>query len=174
MEKYEYLTGEDLGYKPDIIQKAKFEYSPLGKVFNKGLNESDKKEGLLERLKSIEDKDEEQFKAIKEEGEKQLLILAKKTGQIDDFKNIFFKNKLNPVIKKIYAEIKEQGKKIDYTKLVCIGSHKHQYNFTIFLDLKTFAESLYNSSLPLKDRITRLEYYNPQKEKFRTQKEKTS
>ena len=43
LEKYEYLTGEDLGYKPDVIQKAKFEYSPLGKVFNKGLDESDKK-----------------------------------------------------------------------------------------------------------------------------------
>ena len=28
LEKYEYLTGEDLGYKPDVIQKANFEYSP--------------------------------------------------------------------------------------------------------------------------------------------------
>ena len=37
LEKYEYLTGEDLGYKSDVIQKAKLEYSPLGKVFNKGL-----------------------------------------------------------------------------------------------------------------------------------------
>ena len=46
LDKYEYLTGEDLGYKPDVIQKAKFEYCPLGKVFNKGLDESDKKEGL--------------------------------------------------------------------------------------------------------------------------------
>ena len=46
LEKYEYSTGEDLGYKPYIIQKAKFEYSPLGKVFNKGLDESDKKEGV--------------------------------------------------------------------------------------------------------------------------------
>ena len=43
LEKYEYLTGEDLGYKPDIIQKVKLEYSPLGKVYNKGLDESDKK-----------------------------------------------------------------------------------------------------------------------------------
>ena len=43
LEKHEYLTGEDLGYKPDVIQKAKFEYSPLGKVFNKELDESDKK-----------------------------------------------------------------------------------------------------------------------------------
>ena len=25
-----YLTGKDLGYKPDVIHKVKFEYSPLG------------------------------------------------------------------------------------------------------------------------------------------------
>ena len=43
LQKYKYLTGEDLGYKPDVIQKAKFEYSPLGKVFNKGLDKNDKK-----------------------------------------------------------------------------------------------------------------------------------
>ena len=49
IEKYEYLTGEDLGYKADVIQKAKFEYFPLGKVFNKGLDESDKKERLLKK-----------------------------------------------------------------------------------------------------------------------------
>ena len=43
LEKYEYLTGEDLDYKPDVIQIAKFEYFPLGKLFNKGLDKSDKK-----------------------------------------------------------------------------------------------------------------------------------
>ena len=42
LDKYEYLTGEDLGYKPDVVQKAKFEYSPLGQVFNKGLDATDK------------------------------------------------------------------------------------------------------------------------------------
>ena len=35
LDKYEYLTGEDLRYKPDVVPKAKFEYSPLGQVFNK-------------------------------------------------------------------------------------------------------------------------------------------
>ena len=50
LEKYEHLAGEDLGYKPDVIQKAKFEFSPLGKFFNKGLDESDKKEGLLKKI----------------------------------------------------------------------------------------------------------------------------
>ena len=32
LDKYEYLTGEDLGYKPNVFEKAKFEYSPLGMV----------------------------------------------------------------------------------------------------------------------------------------------
>ena len=32
LDKYEYLTGEDLGYKQNVFEKVKFEYSPLGKV----------------------------------------------------------------------------------------------------------------------------------------------
>ena len=43
LEKYEYLTDENLGYKPDLVQKAKYEYSPPGQVFNKGLDTSEKK-----------------------------------------------------------------------------------------------------------------------------------
>ena len=39
LDKCEYLTGEDLGYKPDVIQRAKFEYSPLGEAFNKVFKE---------------------------------------------------------------------------------------------------------------------------------------
>ena len=63
LDKYEYLTGEDLGLKPSTVEQAKFEYSPLGKVFTKRLEtEEDKKEGLLKRLKNIEDKNEELLK----------------------------------------------------------------------------------------------------------------
>ena len=51
LKKYEYLTGENLGYKRSALKKTKFEYSPLGKVFNKGLNEEDKNEGILKRQK---------------------------------------------------------------------------------------------------------------------------
>ena len=46
LRKYEYLTGEDLGYKPSVLEQAKFDYSPLGKIFTKGLDKDDKKEGL--------------------------------------------------------------------------------------------------------------------------------
>ena len=54
LDKYEYLTGKDLGLKPNTIEQARFEYSPLGKSFNKGLNKDDQKEGLFKRLKNIE------------------------------------------------------------------------------------------------------------------------
>ena len=65
LPKYEYLTKKDLGYKPDAFEQAKFEYSPLGKLFTDGLDKSNKKEGLLKRLKNIEDKSNNQLLAIK-------------------------------------------------------------------------------------------------------------
>ena len=57
MPKYEYLTKKDLGYKPDAVEKVKFEYSPIGKVFTDGLAKEDKskKVGLFKRLRNIED-----------------------------------------------------------------------------------------------------------------------
>ena len=63
LDKYEYLTGEYLGYKPNVVEQANFDYSPLVKFFNRRLKKEDKKEGLLKRLKNIEDKSEEQLKA---------------------------------------------------------------------------------------------------------------
>ena len=63
--KYEYLTNKDLSYKPDEFEKAKFQNSSLGKVFTDGLNKSDRKEGLLKRLKNIESKSNNQSLALK-------------------------------------------------------------------------------------------------------------
>ena len=55
LPKYEYLTKKDLGHKPEALEKIKFEYSPLGKVFTDGLDKSDKKVGIFQRLKNTED-----------------------------------------------------------------------------------------------------------------------
>ena len=59
LRKYEYLTGEDLGYKLSVLEKEKLDYSPLGNIFSKGLTEEGKKEGLFTRLENIKDKNEE-------------------------------------------------------------------------------------------------------------------
>ena len=62
LDMYEYLTGKDLGLKPSTVDQAKFEYSPLGKIFNKGLSEDDKKEGFFQRLKNIENAQKNSFR----------------------------------------------------------------------------------------------------------------
>ena len=62
LDRYEYLAGEDLGLKPNTIEQARFAYSPLGKIFNKGLSEDDKEKELFKRLKNIEDKNKDQSK----------------------------------------------------------------------------------------------------------------
>ena len=43
LDKYEYLTGEDLGYKPSALEKAKFEYSPLGMTLHKAFKTDEAK-----------------------------------------------------------------------------------------------------------------------------------
>ena len=69
LEKYECLTGEDLGYKSGVAERKLWIFS-IGKVFNNGLDEKDKKEGFLERLKNIEGKNEKPLKAIKDQEKK--------------------------------------------------------------------------------------------------------
>ena len=58
------MTGEELEYKQSVVEQARFDYSSLGKIFNKGLTEEDKKEGLLQSVKNIGDKNEELLKAL--------------------------------------------------------------------------------------------------------------
>ena len=53
------MTGEDLGLKPSTVEKSKSEYFPLGKTFSKGLSKEDKEEGLLKKLRNIEEKIEQ-------------------------------------------------------------------------------------------------------------------
>ena len=46
LNKYDYSTGEDLGYKPGVVEKVKFQYSPLGEALRKEL----KKDGKVNRV----------------------------------------------------------------------------------------------------------------------------
>ena len=87
LPKYEYLTKKDSGYKPDAFEQAKFEYSPLGIVFTDGLNKSDKNEGLLKRLKNMEDKSNNQLLTIKNISRP--AIQGKNNGNVsDEYKTI--------------------------------------------------------------------------------------
>ena len=43
LEKYKYLTGEDLGHSPGVLEKTKFEYSPLGMSLSKSFKKDNVK-----------------------------------------------------------------------------------------------------------------------------------
>ena len=77
----------------------------MAKVFNKRLEESDKKQGSLKRLK--------------EKSEKQLKEIKNKSDNTTALKSISFIHKLDPEVKNVFNEIEEEEINIDYRKLVC-------------------------------------------------------
>ena len=119
LDKYELLTGEDLGLKPSTIEQAKFEYSPLGKIFNKGLSQDDKKEGILKWLKNIKNKNEElinRFSTTNKASKNKTNIQSKKL--IYDVNHSFAKLKNIDDIKKLsldsmFSIMKEHHKKFN-------------------------------------------------------------
>ena len=100
------MTDEDLGLKPSTVEQAKFEYAPLGKVFNRILSEDHKKEGLLKRLENIKDKNEE------------LINTFSTTNKAP-------KNKINSQSKKLIYDVNHSFAKlrnIDYIKKLSLNS----------------------------------------------------
>ena len=58
LNKYELLKRIDLNHKPNALDKARFEFSPLGKTFNTGLDKTAQgyqEEGITKLLKDIRD-----------------------------------------------------------------------------------------------------------------------
>ena len=104
LDKYKYLAGEDLDLKRSTFEPARFKYSPLGKICNKGLKEEDKKEWLLKRLKNIE----ENIKEVTDFVEEPVILDAK--GLIE--------------------EMKTMQKDVDYRKLKVTGGNKITYHFS--------------------------------------------
>ena len=105
LDKYEYLTGEDLGLKPSIVEQAKFEYSVLGKIFNKGLSKENKTEGLFKRIKNIKGKNEEQLKAIEYQGKKQLEEIKNINVSSKPLKTISFFSTISKEVKELMSKI---------------------------------------------------------------------
>ena len=99
--KYKYFTGEEIlpSNQRQIIEQAKFAYSPLGKAFEK-------------QTKTIKDQGEKQIKALedkkqldnKQQGNNELLLSKER----EIFKNIYNKR---------LDKIDELSRKIDYGNL---------------------------------------------------------
>ena len=106
IDKYEYLTGEEIlpSNQQQIIQQAKFTYSPLGKAFEK-------------QIKTIEDQGNKQVKTIQDNK----IVNINKDDYKDDYKDKLLLLKEREIFKGIYNKrldrIEELNNKIDYNNL---------------------------------------------------------
>ena len=124
IHKYEYLTGEDIlpVNQQQIIQQARFTYSPLGKAFEKQINIKDQAERQTETLKSI-----------------------RKLSVEDVIPNsTFATDEANEELNKI----KEIEKNVNREKLF-YKSNKNTYNFKEFQTIRTFGEDFDNGEISL-------------------------
>ena len=115
IDKYVYLTGEEIlpSNQQQIMEQAKFTYSPLGKAFEK-------------QTKAIEDKGEKQIEAI-QDNRKQLV-------SDDDCKNKQLISREREIFKDIYKKrldkLEELNNKIDYDNIkYVVGRSGDEYSF---------------------------------------------
>ena len=123
-----------MGYKPDVVQKAKFEYSPLGHMFNKGLEKDEKQVGLLKRLKNIEDKTDNQLAVQK--GPPNMKSIS---YSIRERMPLKARNMLDKLV------IAENS--IDYRSLHFIGGNNVDYDFRSFKSVSELFKSVYNGHI---------------------------
>ena len=106
IHKYEYLTGEEIlpSNQQQIIEQAKFTYSPLGKAFEK-------------QIKTIEDQGEKQIKAIQNQG---IVKTIKKYTYDDEDTPLISKQKeiFNEPADERLKKITELDKKVNYDDLI--------------------------------------------------------
>ena len=150
LRKYEYQTDEDLGYQPSVLEQKKIDYSPLGIIFTKELDKEDKEEGLLKRLKNIENarkkldnseyvKDEDEDKDENKKNECDLypgsiegmegLKLPAEIESKDEKSQMYLKNNLNK-IKNNFLDIYDKYQRFsehiaDEEKKVLATKHFH-------------------------------------------------
>ena len=104
----------------------------MNKFFNKGLKEEDKEEGLLKRLKNIEDKNEKQLKIIGNKSEIR--------SRID-----LFDEDLTSGAITLIKEIKSIGQNVDYNKLSFTGGNKKLYGFENFNSHEKLIKDIYRT-----------------------------
>ena len=95
-EKQEYLTGEDLGHRPNVLEKTKFDYSPLGPVLTDNIKKKTNTNKV--NIKKKQDKNliynsEHSFAKFKDIDEFKGLSLDSMYKKLNDFLKKFSKLK---------------------------------------------------------------------------------
>ena len=111
----------------------------MGKIFNKGLSEDDKKEGILKRLKNIEDKNEKLLEVKNKANEN--------VKEVTDFVDQPLSFKAKELIKKIIAI----QKNVDFRKLKIRVGNNVDYDFSDYRTFKELFRDLYYKKTAIDD-----------------------
>ena len=120
----------------------------MGKIFNKGLSEDDKKEGLLKWLENIKDTNLTQLQAIEDQGEQQLREL-KNIDKSRTLKAISEIGRKNDEANIILLGIKKMNDELDTAELVCTKTDGTKYNFNTFAFPLKSIEKIYDYEITL-------------------------
>ena len=124
----------------------------MGKIFDKGLSEDDKKERLFKRPENIKDKNEKQLLVIKDQGGKQLKEL-KNINRSKTLKAIDEISKENEEVYKLLFESKKRNDTLDNAELGSTKTDRTKSDFNRFwLPLK-FIEKIYKYEITLDEAI---------------------
>ena len=93
LEKYECLTGEDLGHRPIVLEKTKFEYSPLGMSLSKSFKKDNVKNNANKEGNFNHDGNYKFYKFYKEYDEFEEMSLDYKYNRIKEFNKLLIKLK---------------------------------------------------------------------------------
>ena len=110
IHKYKYLTGEDIlpVNQQQIIEQARFTYSPLGKAFKKQINKiKDQVEKQIENLRSIKKLSVEDAipnSAFATDEAKEELNKTEETEKNVNREKVFFKSNKKHMILKIFQQ----------------------------------------------------------------------
>ena len=85
LEKYEYLTVEDLGHRPSALEKTKFEYSPLGMSLSKSFKKDQVKNIAKSESNFNYDSNHKFYEFYKRYDEFEEMSLGSKYKKINDF-----------------------------------------------------------------------------------------
>ena len=88
LEKYEYLTGEDLGHRPSVLEKTKFEYSPLGMSLSKSFKKDNVKNIANRESDFNYDSKHSFYRFYKEYNEFEEMSLDSKYNKMKKFTNL--------------------------------------------------------------------------------------
>ena len=115
------------------------------------MKEEEKKEGLLKGLKKIEGKNDEQLKAIEDQGKKQFEEIKNINTDSKSSKMIGLFSALSSETKELLDELKEGENSIDFKGLVCAKSDETIFDFNVFKSSLDFASDIYNDKISLEE-----------------------